>query len=220
MSSLAEHKPIRSGLNKLLKNDPVFSTLDRQALGVFTRVKREGDFPAMIGAILGQQVSTAAARAMWIKLQDRIRGDLTPRKFLKLSEDDLRACGFSRQKMVYARGLSEAILEKSFVPEGLIDMDDEAVIVEITKLKGFGVWSAHMYLIFSLGRPDVWPVGDLGIVIGAQHYLRRKERPDLKAMEKLGTKFEGHRTAAALLLWDLKAVRDAEAKLARKAAKA
>ena len=213
MSSLADHKPIKSGLTKLLKNDPVFSLLNKKELGVFSRVKREGDFPAMIGAILGQQVSIAAARSMWVKLQEKVNGDLTPRKFIKLSDEDLRACGFSRQKVIYARGLAEAILEKTFLPASLIDLEDDEVIAEITKLKGFGEWSAHMYLIFSLGRPDVWPVGDLGIVLGAQHYLRKKDRPDLKIMHKLGTRFEGHRTAAALLMWDLKAVRDAEAKL-------
>lgn len=213
MTSLADHKPIKSGLTKLLKSDPVFSLLNKKELGVFTRVKREGDFPAMVGAILGQQVSIAAARSMWVKLQEKVNGDLTPRKFMKLSDEDLRVCGFSRQKVVYARGLSEAILEKTFIPSSLIDLDDDEVITEITKLKGFGEWSAHMYLIFSLGRPDVWPVGDLGIVLGAQHYLRKKDRPDLKIMHKLGTRFDGHRTAAALLMWDLKAVRDVEAKL-------
>ena len=80
------------------------------------------------------------------------------------------------------------------------------------------MWSAHMYLIFSLGRPDVWPIGDLGIQIGAQHYLNKKERPDPKGVDKLGKRFEGHRTAAALLLWDLKSVRDAEAKLKKQSA--
>lgn len=213
MSSLAEHKPIKLGLTKLLKNDPVFSLLEnKKQLGVFSRVKREGDFPAMVGAILGQQVSMAAARSMRSKLDSKLNGDLTPRKFMKLSDEDLRECGFSRQKIVYARGLAEAILEKTFLPASLIDLDDEAVIAEITKLKGFGDWSAHMYLIFSLGRPDVWPVGDLGIVLGAQHYLKKKDRPDLKVMHKLGERFDGHRTAAALLMWDLKEVRDAAAK--------
>ena len=217
MTSLADHKPIKPGLTKLLKSDPVFSLFEnKRELGAFTRIKRDGDFPAMIGAILGQQVSVAAARAMWQKLLLACKGDVTPRKFLKLTDEDLRACGFSRQKVIYARGLAEAILEKTFLPESLIDLDDEAVIAEITKLKGFGVWSAHMYLIFSLGRPDVWPVGDLGIVIGAQYYLKKKERPDLKIMDKLGTRFEGHRTAASLLMWDLKAVREAEAKLLKK----
>ncbi len=215
MTSLADHKPIKSGLTRLLKSDPVFSLLDKKTLGVYTRVKREGDYAAMIGAILGQQVSTAAARAMSAKLMDKVGGDLTPRTFRKLSDEDLRACGFSRQKVVYARGLGEAILDKTFIPEAMPELSDEEIIAEITKLKGFGVWSAHMYLIFSLGRPDVWPVGDLGVVIGAQHYLKKKDRPDLKAMDKLGAKFDGHRTAAALLLWDLKGIRDAEAKLAR-----
>jgi DNA-3-methyladenine glycosylase II len=211
---LSDHKPIKPGLTKLLKSDPVFSLFEnKKELGAFARIKRDGDFPAMIGAILGQQVSVAAARAMWQKLLLACKGDVTPRKFLKLTDEDLRACGFSRQKVIYARGLAEAILEKTFLPENLLEMEDEEVIAEITKLKGFGVWSAHMYLIFSLGRPDVWPVGDLGVVIGAQYYLKKKDRPDLKLMEKLGGRFEGHRTAAALLLWDLKAVREAEAKL-------
>lgn len=219
MTPLADHKPIKIGLTRLLKQDPVFSTLDKKTLGVFTRVKRQGDYAAMIGAILGQQVSTAAARAMWLKLEAVTKGEVTPKRIRKLSDEELRGCGFSRQKIVYARGLSDAILDKSFVPEALPDLSDDEVIAEITKLKGFGVWSAHMYLIFSLGRPDVWPIGDLGIQIGAQHYLRKKERPDAQAVDKLGKRFDGHRTAAALLLWDLKSVRDAEIK-AKKALKA
>ena len=216
MTSLADHKPIKTGLTKLLKHDPVFSLLDKKTLGVYTRTKRDGDFAAMIGAILGQQVSIAAARAMWTKLEAVTKGEITPKRFMKLSDEELRACGFSRQKVVYARGLSEAIIGKTFSTDTLGDMEDEDVIAEITKLKGFGVWSAHMYLIFSLGRPDVWPVGDLGVVIGAQHYLKKKSRPDVKAMERLGQKFEGHRTAAALLMWDLKAIRDEENRVAKK----
>lgn len=216
MTSLADHKPIKTGLTKLLKHDPVFSLLDKKTLGVYTRTKRDGDFAAMIGAILGQQVSIAAARAMWTKLEVVTKGEITPKRFMKLSDEELRACGFSRQKVVYARSLSEAIIGKTFSTDTLGDMEDEDVIAEITKLKGFGVWSAHMYLIFSLGRPDVWPVGDLGVVIGAQHYLKKKSRPDVKAMERLGQKFEGHRTAAALLMWDLKAIRDEENRVAKK----
>lgn len=96
MTSLADHKPITSGLARLLKHDPVFSLLDKKSLGVYTRVKREGDYAAMIGAILGQQVSTAAARAMSVKLMDKVGGDLTPKTFRKLTDEDLRACGFSR----------------------------------------------------------------------------------------------------------------------------
>ena len=110
---LAEHKPIKSGLTKLLKTDPVFSLLNKKELGVFTRTKREGDYAAMIGAILGQQVSVAAARAMSQKLQALTKGEITPKRIRKLTDEELRACGFSRQKIVYARGLSEAILDKN-----------------------------------------------------------------------------------------------------------
>lgn len=212
MTSLADHKPIKLGLNYLFKNDPVFSTLDKKALGVFTRTKKDDGYASLIGAILGQQVSIAAARSMWAKLQAATNDTVSPRKVHKLSDDELRACGFSRQKITYARGLTSAVLDKTFIPDALPDLPDEDVIAEITALKGFGVWSAQMYLIFSLGRPDVWPAGDLGVQIGAQYYLQKKERPDYKLTEKLGDRFVGRRTAAALLLWDLKAVREAELK--------
>lgn len=220
MILLAEHKPIKTGLNRLLKTDPVFSRLDKTTLTLYSREKRAGDFAAMIGAILGQQVSIAAARAMWTRLLAACADDVSPQNLMRLSDEELRACGFSRQKIVYARGLAEAVLDGSFAPAGLEAMSDDEVIAAITRLKGFGVWSAQMYLIFSLARADVWPVGDLGVVIGAQHYLGSDERPGLQDMEALGTRFAGHRTAAALLLWELKAVREAEAKLATgKAAK-
>jgi DNA-3-methyladenine glycosylase II len=208
MALLIDDDLIRSGLTQLLETDSTFSTLRNEKLKVYDRVKRDGDFAALIGAILGQQVSLAAAASMWAKLQALTGDDVSPKRLLGLSDDELRGCGFSRQKIAYARGLSEAILNKTFLPEALPDLSDKEIIAEITKLKGFGVWSAHMYLIFSLCRPNVWPAGDLGIQIGAQHYLGKRERPDLKAVEKLGNRFEGYRTAAALLLWDLKAVKE------------
>lgn len=215
MPLLAELGSIKSGLTRLIRSDPVFATLDRSRLGAFTREQKDGDFPSMVGAILGQQVSMAAARSMWQKLLNVSRGKVTPQRFMTLTDEQLRGCGFSRQKILYARGLGAAILEKDFIPARLVDLSDDEAIAAITRLKGFGVWSAQMYLIFSLGRPDVWPDGDLGIQIGAQYYLRKRTRPDKGAMEKLGTRFSGHRTAAALLLWDLKAIREAEKKNSR-----
>lgn len=160
-------------------------------------------FGELIETIVGQQVSTAAARSMTKRLKEQV-GTLTLKNMKKQSDDDLRACGMSRPKISYMRGLIEAIEARQFDPDILHKLDDADVVSHITSLRGMGPWSAQMILMFTLARPDIWPAGDLGIRSGVQLYRRAKERPDIAATEKFGNKFKGRRTAAALLLWKLK----------------
>ncbi len=197
---LHQHPDISVSLKKLLKEDKHFSKLDLKPEHMLWN-KRAATFPSFMRTIVGQQISTKAAASIYKKLHDRLEGEMTPDAFLSLSEEDLRTCGLSFGKIKYGQGLANAILTKEFSPSKLRHMSDEDVIADIVKLQGFGVWSAQMMLIFALARKDVWPIGDLGIQLGAQSYLRLKEKPDLKTVQKLGDRWKGHRSAASLLLW-------------------
>ena len=193
---------ILDGLDALLEKDPVFSKLDIR-VGDFKWPYMGPEFDGLVRIVIGQQLSTKAADSLWERFQDEMPC-ITPNAILALRDDDMRGFGLSYQKASYIRGLAEAVKNKAFDAAALEDMDDEAVRAAITALKGFGDWSAQMYLMFGLARPDVWAPGDLGIQEGLRIYLKKKERPTPEQAEKYGERFKPHRTAASLLLWHLK----------------
>jgi len=196
---LHELPEIAKGIKYLAKHHPAL----REALDRIDRMERhrgEAGFPGLVSIILGQQVSMAAAASMRRKLGAKCR-PLTPRKFLKLTDDELRACGLSRQKINYCRDIAERFVDKSFKHAALEAMSDEEAIAELVKLKGIGVWSAEVYLLFCLGRPDIWPAGDLGIQTGLQRLFKLKKRPDHKKARQLGEAFAPHRSAASFIVW-------------------
>ena len=123
---------------------------------------REPGFSTLILIILEQQVSLASAKAAFIKLETAI-GEVTPERFVKLTDKQLRGFGFSRQKTKYGRGLSKAILNGDLDLDGLQCLDDDKVRTELTKIKGIGSWTANIYLLMALLRPDIWPSGDLAL---------------------------------------------------------
>ena len=128
---------------------------------------------------------------------------LTPSSFLAFSPDALRSAGLSRQKILYLTGLAEAMESGAFKPALFDGMSDDDVTREITALKGFGPWSAQMYLMFALARPDVWSPADLGIQEGLRKYLNAEKRPSADETAKCKAHFSPHCTAASLLLWYL-----------------
>lgn len=162
----------------------------------------EPGFAGLIRMIAGQQVSVQSARAIIERLEARA-DPLTAEAFLTLSDEDLRAVGFSRPKMAYGRILAEAIAAGDLDIGGLAALDDEAAIAALTAVKGIGRWTAEIYLLFALRRPDVWPAGDLALCVAAQHLKRLNERPDAKVMAALGEAWRPHRSAAARFLWHL-----------------
>ena len=151
--------------------------------------------------IVGQQLSVKAAATINGRLIAATRPRLTSLSFLKLSDEDLRAIGLSGQKMRYGRLLSEAVKARTFRPATLARMEDSEAVEAITQLKGLGRWSAEMYLMFSLGRADVWPAGDLGVQEGIRRIKGLAERPVEKDMDGLAENWRPHRSALSLLCW-------------------
>lgn len=159
-------------------------------------------FAGLIRMIAGQQVSVQSAGAIIQRLEARI-DPLTPEQFLKASEDDLKAVGLSRPKMRYGRILAEEIASGALDIDGLAGLEDAEAIAALTRVKGIGQWTAEIYLLFALRRPDVLPVGDLALCVAAQHLKKLEARPDAKVMTALGEAWRPHRSAAARFLWHL-----------------
>jgi DNA-3-methyladenine glycosylase II len=195
---LHEIPAIAAGLDHLAAAHPLFAAAERDR---FPWERHDAGFPGLLRTILGQQVSTRAADAMWSKLK-LLMPEPEPARFLALGDPELAGAGFSRQKMRYGRVIAETLIADPRYLSRLDEMDDDAVIATLIQLPGIGRWSAEVYLMFCLGRPDVWPVGDLGIVLGAQYLFGLAEKPTPDRVMAMAEAWRPHRTAASLLVWD------------------
>lgn len=162
--------------------------------------QREAGFSTLLHIILEQQVSLASARAAHNKLL-KAASPLTPQRFLHLDDARLRAIGFSRQKTAYGRHLSQSIIEGQLDLDVLHSMSDDDVRSELIKIKGIGQWTADVYLLMVLRRPDIWPTGDLALAVAAQSVKRLKSRPSPQKLEQLGRAWRPWRAVAARILW-------------------
>jgi DNA-3-methyladenine glycosylase II len=160
-------------------------------------------YGALVRSIVGQQLSTKAARAIYGRLTDRFGGRTpTPEEVLADDPEELKAAaGLSRAKVTFLRSLAEHVIDGSLELEKLDGLPDEEVIAELVAVKGLGVWSAHMFLMFHLGRPDVLPVGDLGIRRAVMRAYGLPELPDPATLEKIAEPWIPHRTLACRFLW-------------------
>jgi len=161
---------------------------------------RQPGFPTLIHIILEQQVSLASARAA----MDRLRAaasPLTPSRFLEFDNATLKTIGFSRQKTAYGRHLAQSILKGQLNLAALTKMDDETARTELLKIRGIGSWTANIYLLMALRRPDILPSGDLALAVAAQQVKRLKARPTQDELEKLGVAWRPWRAVAAQVLW-------------------
>ena len=161
---------------------------------------REPGFASLMLIILEQQVSLASAKASFSRLRQAVT-PLTPDRFLKLDDARLKSCGFSRQKTAYGRDLAKAIVDGHLKLSALETMDDQTVRSELVKVKGIGPWTANIYLLTVLGRPDIWPIEDLALAVAAQKLKRLKARPTPKELENLSMVWKPWRAVAARLLW-------------------
>ena len=150
---------------------------------------------------MGQQLSTKAAATIARRVDETVGGALQPESLLATAPDQLSTAGLSRQKIGYLQSLAEAVLSGDLPIETLPELTDEEVEAAITAVRGFGRWSAHMYMMFSLGRPDIWPSGDLAVGVGFGRIMGWKDRPDEKKVIFEGGAFSPYRSALALLCW-------------------
>ncbi len=158
-------------------------------------------FATLIRIIGDHQVSTAAGAAIWAKLKRNAGGSVTAQRLLKLGESGIRASGFSGQKTRYALGLAEAVVARKLNLKALERADDATVRATLTAFKGIGTWTADIYLMFGMGRPDVWPVGDLALQMAVQMLHELDSRPSAKALETVGEMWRPYRSSVSLLLW-------------------
>jgi DNA-3-methyladenine glycosylase II len=161
---------------------------------------REPTYATLVHLILEQQVSLASARAAFDRLEVALASGVEPRAFLELSDAELRAIGFSRQKAGYARDLAAALAD-GFDLQGLADLPDEDVRSSLMRLRGIGRWTADIYLIMCLRRPDVWPHGDQALATAALELLELPTRPTFDALELRARSWRPHRATAARILW-------------------
>jgi DNA-3-methyladenine glycosylase II len=161
---------------------------------------REPSFATLVHLILEQQVSLASARAAFDRLGGALAGDVVPNGFLELSDAELRAIGFSRQKAGYARDLATALAD-GFDLEGLGTLPDDEVRANLMGLRGIGRWTADIYLIMCLRRPDVWPHGDQALATAARELLELPAQPTFDALEERARSWQPHRATAARILW-------------------
>jgi DNA-3-methyladenine glycosylase II len=180
-------------------DEPVFAAILERAGPPRFRRRRNG-FETLLHIILEQQVSIDAAAAMHRRLAGLCQ-PLAPAPFLALDDDTLRRCGFSRQKMGYARGLAGEVASGRLDFAALDRASDEAALAALVGLKGIGRWSAEIYLIFALGRGDIWPAADLGLQWGVAECLGLAERPSEAALRAMGERWRPWRSVAACLFW-------------------
>ena len=163
---------------------------------------REPGFPTLVLLILEQQVSLASARAAYDRLVLRL-GALTPRGVLDSSDEELRADGFSRQKNRYARALAAAVEDGTLDLDAVDGLGDVDVRIALVALPGIGPWTAEVYLLSALRRPDTWPTGDIALQEGARRAKGLDVRPTPEELEAIGEAWRPHRATAARLLWHL-----------------
>jgi DNA-3-methyladenine glycosylase II len=159
-------------------------------------------FGTLASAIISQQISTKAAQSIRERLRIRAGGRIDPASVLALENQDLREAGLSGQKAAYLVNLAEAV-QTGRLPLGWVSRwDDEEVIARLTEVKGIGRWTAEMFLIFCLNRPDVWPVDDLGIRHGVRGHFGLAELPHVSLCRELGEPWRPFRTVASWYLWN------------------
>ncbi len=161
---------------------------------------RESGFSTLLHVILEQQVSLASAKSAHNKLLE-VASPLTPQRFLRLDDTTLKAVGFSRQKTLYGRELARSIVEGLLDLDALSSMDDAAVRSELIKIKGIGRWTADIYLLMVLRRPDIWPAGDLALAVAAQKVKRLQTRPTPEELDEMSAAWKPWRAVAARILW-------------------
>jgi DNA-3-methyladenine glycosylase II len=191
---------MRKALLHLKKSDPVLGAIIK-SVGAYKMNYDDPAFASLAEAIVYQQLHGKAAATIFKRLTDLTSLPLTPQGILKLSEEQMRGAGLSKQKLSYLRDLAAKAHSGEVDFASLPDLPDDEVIKKLTKIKGIGVWTAHMFLMFSLRRPNVLPTGDLGIQMAIRKHYRKRKMPKPAQMEKIAKCWEPYRSVACWYLW-------------------
>lgn len=190
---------IKAAVEALAEREPAFAQVLVKHGIPEPRVSPPGA-TTLLRTIVGQQVSVAAARSMWAKLEAAFGSPPELARLLVASDEDMRTAGMSRQKAGYIRSLAELVISGELDLAALPEENEEAIAL-LTRIKGIGRWSAEIYLLFAEGRPDVFPAGDLAVQVELGRLMGFEEKPTEKQLREIGERWRPHRGAAAVLAW-------------------
>ena len=184
----------------LSRRDPVLRKIIKKYKKGFLKT-RDKPFFSLCRTIIGQQISTRAADSIWAKFEKKCKKNITPKIVLKLSSKNLKTAGLSRQKVSYLKNIAKNFNNKSFDVKKLKTMNDEESINYITKLKGLGVWSAEMFLMFNLNRPNIFPVKDIGLLRAISKNYKTSYPPSKIFLNKISKLHNGYRSVFTWYMW-------------------
>ena len=184
----------------LSKRDPVL----RKIINKFNKgylTSRKDPFFSLCRTIIGQQISTKAADSIWLKFETKCKKKIIPKAVLKLTSRSLRNAGLSRQKINYLKNIAKSFKNNSFNMKNLKKMNDNLAIDYITQLKGLGVWSAQMFLMFNLNRPDIFPTKDVGLIRAISKNYKTSYPPSKRFLNKISKIHSGYRSVFTWYMW-------------------
>ncbi len=197
-----KHSPIywQKAKRILSKRDPVLRRVIKKYKKGFLTT-RNNPFFSLCRTIVGQQISTKAADSIWNKFEKKCKKRVIPNIVLKLSSRTLKSAGLSRQKVSYLKNIAKSFRNKSFNVRKLKKMNDKEAINYVTQLKGLGVWSAEMFLMFNLNRPDIFPIQDIGLLRAISKNYKTSYPPSKRFLHKISKLHSGYRTVFTWYMW-------------------
>ena len=184
----------------LSKKDPVLKKIIKKFNKGFLKT-RNNPFFSICRTIVGQQISTKAADSIWVKFEKKCKRKIVPNIVLKLPRSSLKSVGLSKQKISYLKNVALSFKNKSFNIKELRKMDDDSAIEYITQLKGLGVWSAQMFLMFNLNRPDIFPIKDIGLIRAISKNYNTFYPPSQRFLNKISKLHSGYRSVFTWYMW-------------------
>lgn len=194
-----EARSLRRSVDELATREPGFAAALARSGYPEPRTSDPG-YVTLLRTIVGQQVSVAAARSIWAKLEAAVGDAADPARLIATRNEALRGAGLSGQKVAYARSLAELVVSGELDLASL-PRDDEEAIARLVQVKGIGRWSAEIYLLFAEGRGDIWPAGDLAVQVSIGRIMGIEERPSEKQVRLIAEPWRPHRGAAAIFAW-------------------
>ena len=184
----------------LCNRDPILKKIIRKYnSGHLTT--RNKPFFSLCRTIIGQQISTKAADSIWLKFEKKCKRKILPQVVIKLKSSSLKKAGLSRQKVTYLKNIAKSFKNKTFNITVLKKMNDEKAIEYITQLKGLGIWSAQMFLMFNLNRPDIFPIKDIGLLRAISKNYKTSYPPSIRFLNKISKLHAGYRTVFTWYMW-------------------